>query len=173
MAWPEATKRSSVGTRFGSASAGRAHEFTAGKLTLKLSHRIADTRDRQWTTQTCPSGFSEAARLPDPLLSGSTSPKQPFVATRTRPLPVGRPARQSWPCRAPERQVCGDESGAVFDLTRTDAAAQLGLLRAAESTEPSRSRTNSAWVTCPSVAARLDWLQPYPVTERNPRPNAG
>ena len=34
----------------GSASAGRPRELTAGKLTPKFSHRIADTRGRQWTT---------------------------------------------------------------------------------------------------------------------------
>lgn len=46
----------------GSASAGRPRELTAGKLTPKVSHRIADTRGRQWTTHTCPSAFSKAAR---------------------------------------------------------------------------------------------------------------
>jgi hypothetical protein len=35
--------------------------------------------------QTRPSGFSKAARRSNRLPSGSTSPKQPFVATITRP----------------------------------------------------------------------------------------
>jgi len=37
-------------TRFGSASAGRALDLTAGKLTPKLSDRIADARGRQYPT---------------------------------------------------------------------------------------------------------------------------
>lgn len=36
----------------GSASAGRVSDLIAGKPTLKLNHRIADVRDRQWSTQT-------------------------------------------------------------------------------------------------------------------------
>jgi hypothetical protein len=39
-------------------------------------------------TQSSPSGFSKAARRSDRLLSGSTSPKQPFVATGYRPEAV-------------------------------------------------------------------------------------
>ena len=35
--------------RIGSASAGRPREFTAGKLTSTLSHRMADVHGRQWT----------------------------------------------------------------------------------------------------------------------------
>lgn len=35
---------------YGSTSAGRPRELTAGKLTAKLSPRIADIRGRQWTT---------------------------------------------------------------------------------------------------------------------------
>jgi hypothetical protein len=41
--------------------------------------------DRLIPTQTCPSGFSEAARRPDRPLSGSVSAKQPLVTTRPRP----------------------------------------------------------------------------------------
>ena len=37
----------------GSASAGRVRDLNAGKLTTKLSDRIADVRGRQYTTRCC------------------------------------------------------------------------------------------------------------------------
>ena len=79
--------------RFGSASAGRPREFTAGKQTPNLDHRIADVHGRQWATQSRLSVFPKAARRSGQPSTGLASTKQPFVGTGTRPLPVGRPAR--------------------------------------------------------------------------------
>lgn len=42
--------RSKPAGRFGSASAGRVRELTAGKMTPKLCDRKADVRGRQYTT---------------------------------------------------------------------------------------------------------------------------
>jgi len=51
------------------------------------------TRQLEVSTQTCPSGFSEAARRSDRPLAGFASVKQPFIATRTRPgAVIPRPA---------------------------------------------------------------------------------
>jgi hypothetical protein len=46
----------------GSASDSRVSDLTAGKLTPKLSVRIADVHGRQLPTQTCQPGCSKAAR---------------------------------------------------------------------------------------------------------------
>ena len=43
------TEKTAAGCN-GSACASRALDLAAGKLTLKLSHQIADVHGRQWTT---------------------------------------------------------------------------------------------------------------------------
>jgi hypothetical protein len=71
--------------RFGSVSDSWARDLSAGKLTTKLSHRTADVRGRQLSTQTGRSSFSKAARRSGQLLAGYASSKRSFMATRTRP----------------------------------------------------------------------------------------
>jgi hypothetical protein len=70
-------------------------------------------------TQTRPSGFTKTARRSNRLPSGSTSPKQPFVSTRTRPGAV-----------ASLRQVCGCSICALcFSITGAELPGRRPRLR--------------------------------------------
>lgn len=69
----------------GSAGASQGRDHTAGKPPPKLSDQIADVRSRQWQTQTCTLGFSEAAGGADGPLLGFVSVKRALVTTRTQP----------------------------------------------------------------------------------------
>jgi len=63
-------------------------DLTAGKLTPKLSDRIADVRGRQLPTLSCPSSFPEAAGQPSLVGSRFGSRKLTLVASRSRPEAV-------------------------------------------------------------------------------------
>ena len=111
----------------GSASARQPRELTAGKLTLKLSHRIADIRGRQWTTHTSPSTRSEAARRQAPDASGSASVKLPFAAYGGRPgADRGRrnPKAETRPATAAE--ACSRRPAGVPSRLPTAPAAVSG-----------------------------------------------
>ena len=72
----------------------RKRPFTCGPArgvrATRVGCRSAVVPVGRQSTQTRPSGFSEAARRPDLPLSGSVSAKQPLVTTRTRPQPALR-----------------------------------------------------------------------------------
>lgn len=131
-------------------------------------------RDGSISTQTFPSGSSEAARRPDRPLSGSVSVKQPFVATGTRPGGgVQIRWRSPWRTSGPTEKVSGEARSPAFtaldklvlrrsafvrhQLSRLRGADVNGRVcpRASEAPAATRNRAHKRFAAWPP--ARFEW----------------
>lgn len=100
----------------GSDGACQASDLTAGKLTFRLIDREPDVRGAQWTTQSCPSGFSKATRCPDRPLGGWASAKQSFMAARTTPFLATQPRKANFGKESEDAVLTRGQDGASRPL---------------------------------------------------------